>query len=550
MAILKGVRLRERTKRTFDVLVAKEKTMSLVNGAWQTTFSGQTVRPASYTADSRIAVERTWDELHPGWRDAKIGKKPMKLRPKLRKPPPKKKKAKKPSVPKDRSTPKLFGPDVTFYRHGGAPYADRPKSVTKRKRSSKRSQKTRKYRSRVRKLLTERTGGLFLNVKSNNPWFDLQGQGKTVYTSGTLRWEYDGGFVPSSFGTHQMSSADMANIGQTGVFGPLAFADAYPYGATGYNKARPKIETADGATFLGEFAQEGVNFLKSTLKDFHDSWKVIRRRPDAPHLGTNRIANAWLNHHFGWAPFVSDLRKFYATYQNSDEYIRQRVRDNGQWIKRYREVEKGETRSPIETTTGTSPNVWGSPNGFVLKFRTIGGVNRWGITNHYMEEKYRVWFEGVFRYYVPLFEQDNSGSVKCGAGHAKYRDKYHEAMRYAQLYGLRVNPSTLWNLMPWSWLVDWVSNAGDVISNMAAAGEDQLTTRYAFIMKHVKRRIINDSTIFMSDGDRHCFWYQEIETKHRVTANPYGFNLSWADFSPKQLSILAALGITRAHGRN
>jgi len=35
------------------------------------------------------------------------------------------------------------------------------------------------------------------------------------------------------------------------------------------------------------------------------------------------------------------------------------------------------------------------------------------------------------------------------------------------------------------------------------------------------------------------------ETKERVTASPFGFGLTWDGFTPYQMAILAALGVTR-----
>jgi len=84
-----------------------------------------------------------------------------------------------------------------------------------------------------------------------------------------------------------------------------------------------------------------------------------------------------------------------------------------------------------------------------------------------------------------------------------------------------------------------------VIENINASAEDNLAAKYAFIMRHTSTRVVNDTTLYTVNGDKNLFWYQDIETKHREAASPYGFNLTWDNFSPSQLAILAALGISK-----
>jgi hypothetical protein len=119
-----------------------------------------------------------------------------------------------------------------------------------------------------------------------------------------------------------------------------------------------------------------------------------------------------------------------------------------------------------------------------------------------------------------------------------------------QLLGSRITPETLWNLTPWSWLVDWVFNIGDVLSNLSAFSNDGLVMRRGYVMRH--ENLTHDYTLtgirFMN-GYNPGMIYQRFstETKIRRSASPYGFSASWPDFSPRQLAILAALGITRGN---
>jgi hypothetical protein len=104
-----------------------------------------------------------------------------------------------------------------------------------------------------------------------------------------------------------------------------------------------------------------------------------------------------------------------------------------------------------------------------------------------------------------------------------------------------LTPEALWNLAPWSWATDWFANVGDVISNMTAFAGDNLVLRYGYLMEH---SMIEDT---YTRNDISAGSFQLItESKRRIKANPFGFGVSWEDLSPFQLSIAAALGLSKS----
>jgi hypothetical protein len=117
------------------------------------------------------------------------------------------------------------------------------------------------------------------------------------------------------------------------------------------------------------------------------------------------------------------------------------------------------------------------------------------------------------------------------------------------LLGIRITPEVLWNLAPWSWAIDWFSNLGDVVSNLSDWATDGLALRYGYIMEH-KSIYVTYSLVgkprFLPEGTFASDVIAYRETKRREKATPFGFGLDWNTFSPRQLAIAAALGITRA----
>jgi len=148
----------------------------------------------------------------------------------------------------------------------------------------------------------------------------------------------------------------------------------------------------------------------------------------------------------------------------------------------------------------------------------------------------QVWFSGAFTYHLPTDFFSRNAMVSAGA-------------KARTLLGLDLTPEVLWNSAPWSWAIDWFSNAGDVISNFSDWANDGLVLRYGYVMEHsfvtstyvhnTPHRLKNRSVVVSPVVA--C-----VETKRRQKATPYGFAISWDSFTPRQLAITAALGITRA----
>lgn len=381
-----------------------------------------------------------------------------------------------------------------------------------------------------------KSGGFFHNYKARSPWADIQGQGlyKTAGdgTGGWITQYYEGGFVPSAFGTGAVNAVDFDNVGLSGPYGQ-SFGDPSAMGASAYNKFAPKTSSADAAVFLGEI-REVPRMLKTTSKGFHDVWKSMGGSKTS--FGPKHVADHWLNTQFGWLPFINDLRKFYSTYQNAEQKLAQLRRDNGQWVKRSGTFSTNASRSDfVSGAAGNTASVW---PGALLHFDMFrhdypGNYNKWGNTDFSTEDYSKVWFEGSFKYYLDTFSDAGATS-------------YNEIANTLRLYGLRVSPSLVWELTPWSWLIDWGTNAGDVIDNISSRYLDNTVNKYAFIMCHKRRRAVNASTLYFTSGNVNMVWSQDIETKCRVAASPFGFGLTLDDLSMRQLSILAALGISRA----
>jgi hypothetical protein len=225
------------------------------------------------------------------------------------------------------------------------------------------------------------------------------------------------------------------------------------FGATAIARCKPTNSAADMSVFLGEVLREGLPKLVGL--------QSLLGKKSAPKSG----ADEFLNVQFGWMPIVSETRSLLNAIVHADRLVDQYIRDAGRVVRRRYNFPPESTSSTETVKTGVSPFFWGPTGGAMFG----AGVNQGRVVRHYQRDVNR-WFSGAFTYYLP------GGKTRTTMGNRA------DAMR--EILGLDLTPSTLWNLAPWTWAVDWFSNAGDVISNMSDWQDDGLVLRYGYMMEH------------------------------------------------------------------
>jgi hypothetical protein len=374
------------------------------------------------------------------------------------------------------------------------------------------------------------SGGPFESWKSQNPWNQVQGAGLYKRKIGLTTYQWNGGFLPTSFGSGQLSYQHLKDVGIKGLYGPN-WGEISSYGATAYNRFRPKTSGFDGATALGEL-RDLPGMLKNASKKFDTIFRGMggsRKSLIMP----KALGDHYLETVFGWVPFLSDLSKMYNTYQNMKKILNRLKRQNNQWIKKGGSVLQNYTVTDREETFDqNSPFVTPTLVSGMYDYPYSGKPGKFGNSIFETQTETDIWFEGSFKYYIPDISD-------FGASH------YSQIRNYMQVFGLRISPSLVWNLTPWSWLADWMGNFGDVIDNVTAAAQDRLVTRYAYLMGRSRLKRFNSSTIHLCGQSINCMWHQRAEVKRRESASPFGFHLKVDDFSTSQWAILTALGLSK-----
>jgi hypothetical protein len=274
----------------------------------------------------------------------------------------------------------------------------------------------------------------------------------------------------------------------------------------------PTNPSVDGAVALAELFREGIPSMigSAFLKDRASFFRSV--------------GSEYLNVEFGWKPLVKDLRDSFKAILESQKTIENLVKNSGRELRR-------ERLHPPERVVGEEYH--GDIPVSALPMNTI-----WTSTPRYYQRTTAVrqqWFSGEYTYYVDPAILDGIEGIAAKA-------------RYS--LGLRITPDVLWNLAPWSWLVDWFLNVGPILSNLSAFSQDGLVLRRGYVMENVTKSIycesravpwewVNNHSEFVA-----CSW--NGTAKRRAKATPYGFGLNTDMFSNRQWAILGALGITRA----
>jgi hypothetical protein len=399
-----------------------------------------------------------------------------------------------------------------------------------------------KSRSKNRILPVYQEGGPFLRVKFARPDYEVKGSG--TYTTvpedsdPSFYYEYHGGFCEPDFGgTDVVTSASYNQAGlQPGNIGSILVDPVETRGPEAYAKLRPQLEKAGLAVALRE-AKDIPRMLQSTARGFKDFYEDMGGNKSSTFLAPRSVSDHFLNHQFGWVPFVSDIVKFHNVFQNSERYIDDITNRNGKWSKRFRVIEETESDTLISTGAigGCFPNINVFPWNMCRNV-LIGGNNsshHWSIRE---EKRKRVWAVGRFTYYRPEFDRSLPD----------YSSQWNDAQRRLTIFGARLSPSNLYKSTPWTWLADWFSNLGDVIDIANDAALDAIACKYMYVMQHTVRRLVFRLMTNYWKVPLHLEWYRYLDTAQRAVAKtPYSFSLLPNGLSGRQVAILSALGISR-----
>lgn len=151
-----------------------------------------------------------------------------------------------------------------------------------------------------------------------------------------------------------------------------------------------------------------------------DNWRMTLAYANSQHLNFN----------FGWKPFIRDVQNVFSGLTSFDERLEKFVKGQNQ----LQTTHAGDPESVIE-----SDWTWLIPTG------------EWGELK--CTRSYRVRRNSTFQYSYSI---------------PNYSDRELRVRSYLDTLGLHVNPQNIWAVLPWSFVVDWFYNVGNVLSRTSS----------------------------------------------------------------------------------
>nr|UJQ85353.1 MAG: hypothetical protein 1 [Leviviridae sp.] len=314
--------------------------------------------------------------------------------------------------------------------------------------------------------------------------------------------------IPTYAGPLVVTSWATADIGLP-MPAPLTASQEKANAMLALSRAWPQNPESGLVNFLIELKRDGVPDIPTV-----NLWKEKTRLAKGS-------GSEYLNWQFGWAPLISDMRKFARAVRDADKILSQYRADANHPIDR-------NITLPAESETKVLANV---P---LVILPTQSGFSGTGFVT--LVSQRNQWFKGKFLFHLPMGKDFLS----------RMRRYYKEANK---LYGVNLDPVTVWNAAPWSWAIDWVADINSFITNVTRNGIDGKVLQYGFFMHNSMLERHFTGTAFKGSYQVPVNTLYKKEYKARAVASPYGFGIDLKALSDRQKAIILALGVTSGGGR-
>lgn len=365
---------------------------------------------------------------------------------------------------------------------------------------------------------------------TNNVTPFFNGSGRFTYSGGASEWGYRGPLV-------------LAGL-------PFNIASAFGgLGTMGFVRDKNDIPASLGTKAIASVSPVKSNAnLTTALLELKDGFPKMMGKGLKNNFKNNpskSVGSEYLNLMFGWVPTLSDIREIAIAMVNAQKIISQHSRDTDRIVRRrYYFPTETETKMGKETFYASdniqlfvqNPPTWAS-NYPIGRFGVEGLSTRSRRlpVSLVQQKTTKTWFSGAFRYHL----NSDPGAFGRMERTAQVANKW---------LGIRADLDTFWQLMPWSWFIDWFVDVGDLISNAQAQLDGQLL-QYGYLMRTTtyKRTFTTDEPITFNGREiGHLSTSFVSQHKRRVQATPFGFGIDPESFSGSQWAILGALGMTKA----
>lgn len=323
------------------------------------------------------------------------------------------------------------------------------------------------------------------------------------------------------------------------------------WGAKGWSRTQPLHPIYNLGVSIGELkdlhgmvnqTMQGMRSLRSFGKALASGGTPVSDFLKSGRSLPSSVGDAYLYGAFGLYPMLQDLLFLMKMREKLQKKIAWLRRKNGKTTHARIELDNWEYSEDIARVIAPSSSVYP----VLSQYLYADGQNVAEPLPVLKSYQRRIWYEAKYLFHIPELDAKHGFDINTPPGGLS-RD----------LLGLNADPSIIYKLIPWSWLLDWFSSVGAVMSNIYAREVYHVVAKYAYVMCEEHLTYDAPGHVEMHSGTLTNFaWppgtvhYSGVSStvykfKQREEANPYGFGVTFASLSSYQWSILTALGLSR-----
>lgn len=353
-------------------------------------------------------------------------------------------------------------------------------------------------------------------------------------SSGSRDYWYRGPILFERFVVIPSSVRTLWGLAQNDIVQP----DLVSYGTKAIAAAAPTRSSASLATALLEL-RDGLPKIPGMALTKTKKYQNVH----------GSLGDEYLNILFGWVPTISDIRQILKGMVNAGKILDQYARDSDRFVRRkhfFAPVVENQL-AHVDDMNWLAAPCWADGSSYTTpgmisadgSTGVIATDGRGSLSLSY-QRHVKTWFSGAYRYHL-----ENGDSL--------YDRIKHYQQLAARLLGARLDLAAIWAATPWSWLIDWLTDVGDIIANGTAASLDGQVLQYGYLMQSDTRTVTvsTDAPVAVKSQSGNIQKVGNLATtfvnqrKDRIRATPFGFGLNPNSFSAQQWAILGALGLTK-----
>lgn len=306
------------------------------------------------------------------------------------------------------------------------------------------------------------------------------------------------------------------------------------------NPLKPSVTLA---TSLTELVFEGLPSIIGKT--------ILTPSPKKADLIRN-AAGEHLNFMFGVTPVVSDIVGIVKILRQGNKIVEQWLKNDGRKIRRRR---TWDASLPAERYDRILPSgylqvsaIGNNPTTQEPLVMSTGGYlfdGMAGWLESSVQTNIRYSFNSSFEYHLSKIFPEYPEPLKEMFYGSSSDEQIARAMLEFHQYGLDpktiLSADTVWNTLPFSWLLDWFVNIGDLVSNVTAFRQHGLMLDYGYMSTIVERRFTANYRFVHQGSVISGVSALNSVYQRRIRATPFGFGSTFDGLSSSQSSILAAL---------